>query len=200
MTLAPPHDGRVFVIAGPSGSGKTTIYKRLLKEEPGINFSVSATTRPPRQGEVDGQDYHFLSREEFLRRREAGDFVEWAEVHGNYYGTCMTNSGKKRPAAGYVCWMSMSRGRQPAERGAGRRFHLHRPPSLEILEERLRTRGTGMKRRSRSASKTPRKNLQQPNNLIMLLSMTGLTGIRGGSRPDHQGPPATGLFYLILPR
>lgn len=143
MTLAPPHDGRVFVIAGPSGSGKTTIYKRLLKEEPGINFSVSATTRPPRQGEVDGQDYHFLSREEFLRRREAGDFVEWAEVHGNYYGT-LHDELRKKTAGGRVCVLDVDVQGAASLRSGGldADFIFIVPPSLEILEERLRTRGT----------------------------------------------------------
>jgi len=79
--------GIVFVICAPSGAGKSTLIGRLRSEFPEIGFSVSCTTRAPRAGEVDGRDYHFLSREEFLSRREKGYFAEWAEVHGNFYGT-----------------------------------------------------------------------------------------------------------------
>lgn len=79
--------GIVFVICAPSGTGKSTLIRRLCGEFPEIGFSVSCTTRAPRAGEIDGRDYHFISREEFLSRREAGFFAEWAEVHGNFYGT-----------------------------------------------------------------------------------------------------------------
>jgi guanylate kinase len=78
--------GKMVVISGPSGSGKSTICKRLL-EDPRIVFSVSATTRKKREGEVDGRDYHFLSRDEFRARVERGEFIEHAEVYGNMYGT-----------------------------------------------------------------------------------------------------------------
>ena len=80
-------DGSVFVISAPSGAGKTTLCKRLLREVSGIEFSVSFTTREAREGESDGADYHFVDREEFERRRRAGEFVEWAVVDGHLYGT-----------------------------------------------------------------------------------------------------------------
>jgi len=76
-----------LVISGPSGSGKTTVAEALLKEDASLTRLVTNTTRPPRPGEVDGRDYHFLSREEFLARREMGDFFEWAETYGNFYGS-----------------------------------------------------------------------------------------------------------------
>lgn len=81
-----PRRGQMVVISGPSGAGKSTICKRLLLD-PRIVFSVSATTRKMRDGEVDGRDYHFLSREEFRELVERGEFIEWAEVFGNLYGT-----------------------------------------------------------------------------------------------------------------
>jgi len=77
----------LFVVSGPSGSGKTSLCKVLCEELQGFFLSVSTTTRPMREGEVDGVDYHFVSRENFLAEIEAGNFVEWAEVHGNFYGT-----------------------------------------------------------------------------------------------------------------
>lgn len=78
--------GILFLVSGPSGSGKSTLCRRL-EGEGEAEFSVSCTTRPPRDGETDGRDYHFLDRAEFRRRADAGDFLEHAEVHGNCYGT-----------------------------------------------------------------------------------------------------------------
>ncbi len=79
--------GAVFVISAPSGAGKTTLCKRLLEDDRGIDFSVSFTTRPPRSGERDGIDYHFVGRDEFERRRDDREFAEWAVVGGQLYGT-----------------------------------------------------------------------------------------------------------------
>ena len=78
--------GILLVVSGPSGSGKTTLCRRL-KESGEVRYSISCTTRPPRSGEVDGRDYHFLNREEFERRLQTGDFLEHAEVHGHLYGS-----------------------------------------------------------------------------------------------------------------
>src|SRR5690242_20940863 len=82
-----PAVGKVFVITGPSGVGKGTLIERLLEAIPELELSVSATTRQPRAGEVDGRDYHFLTPEEFDRRAVAGDFLEHATYSGNRYGT-----------------------------------------------------------------------------------------------------------------
>ena len=79
--------GVLLVVCAPSGTGKTTLIQRLRDEFPNFAYSISCTTRAPRGHETNGEDYHFLSVEEFLRRREAGFFAEWANVHGNYYGT-----------------------------------------------------------------------------------------------------------------
>jgi guanylate kinase len=79
--------GVLYVVAAPSGAGKTSLVKALLKNDPGIRLSVSYTTRAPRPGETDGRDYHFVSREAFVAMAERGEFLESAEVYGNYYGT-----------------------------------------------------------------------------------------------------------------
>lgn len=79
--------GVALVLSAPSGAGKSTLAKRLLIEFTNLRYSVSCTTRAPRPGEIHGRDYYFISREEFLCRREGNAFVEWAEVHGNLYGT-----------------------------------------------------------------------------------------------------------------
>ena len=79
--------GTVIVLSAPSGAGKHTILKRARAQDPKLAYSVSATTRAPRQGEVDGKDYYFLDRDTFEQRVANGEFAEWAEVHGNLYGT-----------------------------------------------------------------------------------------------------------------
>jgi len=81
--------GACLLISGPSGSGKSTLIKELQKRFDDIHFSISTTTRPMREGEKDGVDYHFVSKEEFQKDIEAGQFLEWANVHGNYYGTSL---------------------------------------------------------------------------------------------------------------
>ena len=90
--------GKTFILCGPSGVGKGTVVARLLAQDPTLYFSVSATTRPPRPGEVDGVHYHFLSRETFREWVEAGEFLEHAELVGNCYGTprAMAWSTKRR--------------------------------------------------------------------------------------------------------
>lgn len=88
-SAAPPaisRDGILFVLSAPSGAGKTTLISSL-RHKPDFIYSVSCTTRPPRPGEADGEDYHFLSEPDFLRRAQAGEFLEHAEVHGRHYGT-----------------------------------------------------------------------------------------------------------------
>jgi len=79
--------GLLLVLSSPSGAGKTTLAAGLIKRDPALKMSVSLTTRAPRQGEVDGKDYVFIDHAEFERRKQAGDLIEWAEVHGNFYAT-----------------------------------------------------------------------------------------------------------------
>lgn len=134
---------RLFVVAGPSGSGKTTIYKRLFKEEQGIEFSVSATTRIPRPGEIDGKDYNFMSRDDFLKLRDEEAFVEWAEVHDNYYGTLKSELDEKS-SNGRICVLDVDvqGAKLLREAGLEAKFLFIVPPSIQILEQRLRDRGT----------------------------------------------------------
>ena len=81
--------GQILIVSGPSGSGKSTLLNRLLKEENDLYFSISSTTRAPRQGETEGVNYYFTSENEFKKGIDADEFLEWAFVHGNYYGTSL---------------------------------------------------------------------------------------------------------------
>ena len=83
------NSGQLYIISAPSGAGKTTILKQVMKDLPDLSFSVSHTTRPPRTGEVDGQDYNFISKSDFVTMRDNHEFLEFAEVHSNLYGTSL---------------------------------------------------------------------------------------------------------------
>jgi len=120
--------------------GKGTLIKRLLERVPGLQLAVSATTREPRPGEVNGVDYHFLSQADFNRRVEAGEFVEHAVYAGNSYGTLW--SELERPARGIVLEIDVQGARQVHERLPDARRIFIEPPSFEALAERLMHRGS----------------------------------------------------------
>lgn len=157
MTLR--RSGLCLVVCAPSGGGKTTLLRKLRAEFSNLQFSVSCTTRASRPGEVHGQDYYFLSEEEFIARRDSGDFAEWAEVHGKLYGTPLSWV-KEELAAGYDLLFDID-----VQGAAQLKAHLNKdavfvfiaPPSLKALEERLRGRGTDdeatIARRMRNAAR-----------------------------------------------
>lgn len=138
-----PREGVLMVISAPSGAGKLTLLNRLRETEAGLASTVSATTRPPRPGEIDGKDYHFLDRAAFEARVAAGAFVEWAEVHGNLYGTLASELDRCLATGGDVILeldvqgMRSLRARRPDTVAV---FLM--PPSIAELERRLRRRGT----------------------------------------------------------
>lgn len=142
----PPLDrrrGRLFIISAPSGAGKTTLCQALRERFPALKYSVSATTRAPRQGERDGVDYFFVSREAFCERLEKGGWAEWAEVYGNFYGTSAAFLDRAL-AAGEDILLDID------VQGARQILRMYpdcvtifiMPPSIEALRRRLENRGT----------------------------------------------------------
>ena len=135
--------GNLFIVAAPSGAGKTTLVRLLLENDPQIKVSISHTTRPPRQGEEDGREYHFTDVPGFLERVNQGEFLEWAEVHGNYYGTSKrwieAEMSSGRDVLLEIDWQGAQQVRRVFPQAIGV-FVL--PPSMEALKVRLSGRGT----------------------------------------------------------
>ena len=135
-----------IILSSPSGGGKTTIARELLSRRTDLGYSVSCTTRSPRVGEVDGRDYYFLSRGEFERRREAGEFAESAEVHGNMYGTLRSEVARVLGAGKHVVMDIDVQGAQQFTRAFPQSVTIFvLPPSADVLLERLRRRRTESK-------------------------------------------------------
>lgn len=134
---------RAFVITGPSGVGKGTLIRELLTRIPQLELSVSATTRPPRAGERDGRDYHFLSASEFERRVAAGEFVEHAHYSGNRYGTLRSElTHRARAGTPVVLEIEVQGARQVREAVPDAVQVFIAPPSMDALRERLEGRRT----------------------------------------------------------
>jgi guanylate kinase len=142
MPAANASPGSLFMVVAPSGAGKSTLVNALLAQEPTIKLSISYTTRAPRPGEQDGREYHFTSVEDFLARRETNEFLESAEVHGNYYGTSRVLINEQMRAGTDVLleidWQGAQQVRKQFPDAVGI-FIL--PPSIAALEERLTKRG-----------------------------------------------------------
>lgn len=137
-----PLPGSVLIIAAPSGAGKSSLVRALLQQEPRLQLSVSFTTRSPRPGEQPGRDYHFVSTDEFLERRAAGEFLECAHVHGNWYGTSRrwieAQLGDGFDVLLEIDWQGARQVREVFAQTVGV-FVL--PPTFHDLERRLRKRG-----------------------------------------------------------
>jgi guanylate kinase len=140
---APARRGTLFVLSAPSGAGKTTLRRAVLARFPDVAYSVSTTTRPPRPGEVDGRDYVFIPPAEFEAGIRDGRWAEWAQVHGNYYGTS-AHTLRAAAAAGtdVLLDIDVQGARQIAHRFPECVTVFIMPPSFEVLAQRLTARGT----------------------------------------------------------
>jgi guanylate kinase len=179
----------MVVISGPSGSGKSTIYKRLL-EDPRVVFSVSATTRKQRPGEVDGKDYHFVTREWFLDHVKRGDFIEHAEVYGNMYGTLRAPM-EAALAKGQVFLLEIDvqGALQLKALGVPGVYIFIAPPDFEVLRQRLVRRGTDapevMERRLAKAEDEYRERVKYDHVIVnddlerAVAQIRGLLGLAG---------------------
>ena len=134
---------RLFVISGPSGAGKGTLVSLVRERRHDLDLTVSATTRKPREGEIDGVSYHFISEEEFTRRVDAGEFLEWAHVHGHRYGT-LKSEVDERMARGHsvILEIDIQGGMNVRKVYPDAVLLFIIPPSAEELERRLRGRGS----------------------------------------------------------
>lgn len=134
--------GHIYVVSAPSGGGKHTLISNAMKYLTHLRYSVSATTRKPRKGERDGEHYHFMDRDEFERARDEGAFLEWAEVHGNLYGTLRgVVDDLLRGGDDVILELDIQGMRQVRDSGIGCTTIFIAPPSIEELEKRLQKRG-----------------------------------------------------------
>jgi guanylate kinase len=142
--------GILFIISAPSGSGKSTLVNQLRSLVEGLDFSISYTTRAPRGSEEDGREYHFITRDEFERMIAAGDFLEWAEVFGNYYGTAVSALQHAKDAGKDLLLDIDVQGASQVMKKLPQAVSIFvLPPSPEILEMRLRRRSEAEEAASR---------------------------------------------------
>lgn len=156
----------IIVISGPSGSGKTTLIARLMEQHSEIIFSTSHTTRPIRGREINGRDYHFITQEEFLEMVENDQFVEWAKVYGNYYGTSYREVESKSKIGGdkiLALDIDVQGARKIKKKYREALFIFVIPPSLEILRQRLETREKKFDQHIRKRLEIAKEELKQYN-------------------------------------
>ena len=131
----------LIVFSGPSGCGKTTLVKRVIAELDDLAFSISFTTRKRRDSEIDGKDYHFVTKDEFKLKIQNRDFIEWAQVHGHYYGTSFHEIEKKETQKGLILDVDIQGARQIKNYDPKALLIFVFPPEFQELKKRLLLRG-----------------------------------------------------------
>ena len=152
--------GSIFILSAPSGTGKTTICNILKKTIPNLKFSVSHTSREPREGEVDGVHYHFISEDDFKARIEDGIFLEWVKVHGAYYGTSLEDIKKNKiEGIDQILELDTQGVELLREKNFDATYIFILPPSLKALEKRLLKRGTESKEKIKERMEVGKKEI-----------------------------------------
>lgn len=150
------------ILSAPSGAGKTSIARRLLERRTDVGYSVSCTTRAPREGEVDGRDYRFLTEDAFLRARDQGEFAEWAEVHGHFYGTLRSEVQRVMKGGQHVLMdIDVQGARQFEEAFPEAVLIFVLPPSGDALKRRLAGRGSENRERLLTRLRNARAELAE---------------------------------------
>ena len=154
--------GIIFILSAPSGAGKTTVCKLLKQKLPNLQFSISHTSRKPRAGEVEGTDYHFITQKEFEKKIDAGEFLEWAKVFKNYYGTA-SESVDRHLIKGEDVLIELDVQGAQSLRNINYKavFIFMMPPSLKELEARLNKRGTESADKIQDRLEVSKKEIQQ---------------------------------------
>ena len=166
----PSPAGTILIVVAPSGAGKTSLVRALMEARPHIRHSVSSTTRPPREGERHGQDYCFIPEAEFRERRLAGEFLEWAEVHGNLYGTSRQWIDEQTAAgADIVLEIDWQGARQVRALYPDAVSIFIAPPSLAILEQRLQSRGKDTREAIERRLATARNELEHAGEMQYII-------------------------------
>lgn len=170
-------EGKLVIFSAPSGAGKTTIVKHLLAEHPDkISFSISASTRQPRTGEIDGKDYYFISKEEFLHRVAKKEFIEFEEVYsGTFYGTLRAEVDRIWATGKHVIFdIDVEGGLHLKRKFEDRALAVFvQPPSLDVLTQRLRGRGTDSEEKLRERVVKAEKNWGMPSgSMSSCITMT----------------------------
>lgn len=163
--------GKMIVICAPSGTGKSTLINRLKNELPELEWSVSCTTRPIRSGEINGRDYHFISKEEFEDQIQKDQFIEWAKVHSNYYGTSKLFVSKGLQEGRKMLFDLDVQGADAMKKIYGEKAQVIfiEPPSVEELEKRLRLRGTDSVQVINERVENAKKELARKNDYDFLI-------------------------------
>jgi len=153
--------GRMFIVSGPSGSGKSTLIREVSQEIPNLGYSISHTSRPPRGHEKDGKEYYFVTKENFQKMIDRGEFVEWAEVYQDLYGTSVS-SLRSQLSIGLdvIMDIDVQGARNLKEHFKEANLIYILPPSLAILEKRLRERGTDDEKSIRTRLKKAAKEIK----------------------------------------
>jgi guanylate kinase len=153
--------GRIFVVSGPSGSGKSTLIREVRQKVPDLGYSISHTSRPPRGQEKDGVEYHFVTKDKFQKMIDHGEFVEWAEVYQDFYGTSVSSlKGQLTLGLDVIMDIDVQGARNIKDHFKEAILIYVLPPSLELLEKRLRERDTDDEKTIRTRLKKAAKEIK----------------------------------------